>query len=62
MMWAFDVLPTKDDNGKDILPDPESLDTRFCVHAGAFPGNDSTKVTEEGGLGTACLGGGARSS
>lgn len=29
IMWAFEVLPAKDDSGKDMLPDPEKLTQGF---------------------------------
>lgn len=37
MMWAFDVLPAKDNTGKDILPDPESLTQGFVCMPEPFP-------------------------
>ena len=29
MLWAFDIFPAKDGNGRDVLPDPEKLTQGF---------------------------------
>lgn len=37
LMWAFDILPAKDTDGNDILPDPDKLTQGFVCMPEPFP-------------------------
>lgn len=36
ILWAFDILPTQDDNGKDIMPDPWDYTNGFNSRPTSF--------------------------
>lgn len=36
MLWTFNIRPKKDDQGRDILPDPDNLIVRLAAQPAPF--------------------------
>lgn len=50
LLWAFDIQPTLDSNGANIMPDPDEFTQGFVVEPERFPANIIPRSKERAGL------------
>ncbi len=46
LLWAFDITPSKDDNGQPIIPDQEKLTQGFVCMPEEFPATITPRSKE----------------